>query len=343
MAAQSESLVDSYVNEKLINMLNNEDKLLVVTSASTGNNIFCTPALRLLRKHLPNAQIDVVALNALTAQVFSNNTDIGQCLVVKGARKLDTVAKAYTHVLVLNRNALKKFKGLSTAYQLVPAQDPEVHVAEHILRFVAKLLKVELHDEDRHYVLNTDTSVEQVLAEKPIQADEAVINIHLGCGTTLLHGWKFFYSRRAADKKLWSIEAYIELGKLLQEKIPALTIVVTGTKNERFLAKQFKKSVPNTIDLTGKTTVSDLVAVMHRANCFIAHDCGVFHVAAATEVPIVALYGPTNPVLTGPYPIKAQHRLIKKSSMDEIQPAMVVDEVVALLQQYPRANNASTE
>lgn len=323
------------MQEKKINMLNNQDKLLVLTSSSTGNNIFCTPAIRLLRKHLPNAVIDVVTLNALTAQVFEGNTDINQCLVASSARKLAALAKQYSHLLVLNKNALKKFKGLQADYTLIPEQPKDIHVAEHCLRFVAELLKVELSDEDRHYVLNTTRDATQVLGEG-IPENEKMIVIHLGCGTTLLHGWKFFYSRRAADKKLWSIEAYIALGQQLQAAIPDLKIVVTGTKNERFLAKQFTKAVPNTINMAGKTTIADLVALMRRANCFIAHDCGVFHVAAATEVPIVALYGPTNPVLTGPYPHKPQHTLIKKAQMADIAPEEVVQAVQQLLLSFPK-------
>jgi len=76
---------------------------------------------------------------------------------------------------------------------------------------------------------------------------------------------------------------------------------------------------------------------MRRANCFIAHDCGVFHVAAATDVPIVALYGPTNPVLTGPFPHKPQHTLIKKAQTADISPEEVVQAVQQLLTQYPKA------
>lgn len=311
-------------------MLNNQDKLLVVTSSSTGNNIFCTPALRLLRQYLPDAVIDVVTLNDLTAQVFEGNTDINQCLVVSGARKLDALAKDYTQLLVLNKNALKKFKGLQSDYTLIPEQPKDIHVAEHCLQFVAGLLNVDVTEGDRHYVLNTQKNATEVLG-RAIPAGQTMLMIHLGCGTTLLHGWKFFYSRRAADKKLWSIEAYIALGQQLQAAIPGLTIVVTGTKNERFLAKQFVKAVPNTINMAGKTTIADLVALMQRANGFIAHDCGVFHVAAATEVPIVALYGPTNPVLTGPFPHKPQHTLIKKAQMADITPEEVVIAVQQLL------------
>jgi ADP-heptose:LPS heptosyltransferase len=314
----------------------NTDKILILTSSSTGNNVFCTPAIRLLRKHRPQVTIDVVALNILSAEVFENNPDIGQVFVTSKSRAFDDLAKNYTKIFVFNKNSLKKLDNIKTAFTLVPASIEAIHHAEHLLRFVAEQLQVEVTDEDRHYVIETQQTAEHLLAKYAVSKDITLINIHLGCGTTLLHGWKFFYSRRADDKKLWSIDAYIALGNALQANIPNLRIVITGTNNEAFLAKKFEKNVPKTINLVGKTTVADLSALMKRLNLFIAHDCGVFHIAAASNVPIVGLYGPTNPIATGPFPVKPQHKVIKKAEMTDI----AVDEVVAsaldLLKRFPR-------
>jgi ADP-heptose:LPS heptosyltransferase len=201
---------------------------------------------------------------------------------------------------------------------------------------MAEQLKVEVTDEDRHYVIETQQTAEHLLAKYALAKDAVLINIHLGCGTTLLHGWKFFYSGRADDKKLWSIDAYIALGNALQAHIPKLRIVITGTNNEAFLAKKFEKNVPNTINLVGKTTVADLSALMKRADLFIAHDCGVFHIAAASNVPIVGIYGPTSPIATGPFPVKSQHKVIKKDEMTDISVDEVVVSAFDLLKRFPR-------
>ena len=323
----------------------NTDKILILTSSSTGNNVFCTPAIRLLRKHLPNAAIGVVALNKLSAEVFENNSDISQVYVTHKSRVFDELAKNYTKVIVLNKNSLKKLNNIKTAFTLLPqlTEPPSteaIHHAEHLLRFMAEVLKVEVTDEDRHYVIETRQTAENLLAKYALSKDSILINIHLGCGTTLLHGWKFFYSRRADDKKLWSIDAYIALGNALHARIPNLNIVITGTSNEAFLAKKFAKNVANTINLVGKTTVADLNALMRRLDLFIAHDCGVFHIAVASDVPIVGLYGPTNPAATGPFPIKAQHKVIKKAAMTDISVDEAVDSALDLLKRFPRLATA---
>jgi ADP-heptose:LPS heptosyltransferase len=316
------------------------DKILVLTSSSTGNNVFCTPAIRLLRKHLPDAVIDVVALSALSAEVFAGNPDINQLFVINKTRKFDALAKQYDHVIALNKNALRKLKDIKSSLMLVPPLLGTEHHAEQLLTFVANLLHVEVTDDARHYVIATQQTPEALLEKYAVTKGATLINIHLGCGTTLLHGWKFFYSKRADDEKLWPIEAYIALGQALHQKFSNLRIVITGTSNEAFLAKKFKKIVPNTIDLVGKTTVSDLKALMGRLDLFIAHDCGVFHIAASSDVPIVALFGPTNHVMTGPYPIKPQHHVIKKAAMHDISVQEVVDAALHLTRTFPRVATA---
>jgi len=320
--------------------LKNTDKILVLTSSSTGNNVFCTPAIRLLRKHLANAVIDVVALSKLSAEVFVASPYINAVFVMNKASKLDAIAKNYTKIIALNKNALKKLSGIKADFILPPVLHGKAHHADQLLDFIAELLGTQVDESDRHYSIATQEVSAQFLNKELQNAQPTMIQIHLGCGTTLLHGWKFFYSKRADDEKLWPISSYIQLGQALQQAIPHLTIVVTGTSNETFLAKQFKKAVPNTIDLVGKTTVSDLKALMARINLFIAHDCGVIHIAAASSVPIIGLFGPTNHIMTGPYPLSAQHHVIKKSAMSDISVTEVVEAAVQSIRKFPSIANS---
>jgi len=55
------------------------------------------------------------------------------------------------------------------------------------------------------------------------------------------------------------------------------------------------------IDLTDKTTLKELIAVIAEARAMLTNDSGPMHVAAAVGTPVVAVFGPTNPVRTGPY------------------------------------------
>ncbi|HYD33488.1 MAG TPA: glycosyltransferase family 9 protein [Methylophilaceae bacterium] len=313
------------------------DKILILTSSSTGNNVFCTPAIAFLRKHLPDNRIDVAALSELSAEVFQGNRNIDDVHVVTKARAFDRIAMEYDKVIALNSNALKKLAGFNATVIAVERLSDDVHHAEQLLQFMSQLLQKEITDADRRYVLaGSPEQLALLLPETERFENALLVNIHLGCGRTLLHGWKFFYKGRADDKKMWPIESYIELGLALTRMNPNIRIVLTGTRNEAFLAKQFTRNVEGTINLVGKTTVAQLRALMDRADLFIAHDCGVLHIAAASEIPIVALFGPTNHRVTGPYPVKPQHRLIKKESMAEISMQAVSAAAAELLANYAK-------
>lgn len=316
-------------------------KILVLASGSTGNNVFCTPAIRLLRKNLPHAVIDVVALNKLSAEVFENSPDIDQLIILNtlfgGARAFDKLARGYDKHICLNTNALRKIKGSKVKLSIIPQYVDGIARGEQQLQFVSALLNVSVTDADRHYVIGSGQMAPYPgLKTAGILASDILINIHLGCGTTSLHGWKFFYKDRANNERLWSVERYVELGRALVNSNPNVRIVITGTKNEAFLAKQFQQQVPQTINLVGKTSAKDIFDFMHDVSLFIAHDCGVFHIASATEVPIVGLYGPTDPILAGPYPVRPQHMIIKAASMADIPVGQVVQAALELLEKYPK-------
>jgi ADP-heptose:LPS heptosyltransferase len=55
------------------------------------------------------------------------------------------------------------------------------------------------------------------------------------------------------------------------------------------------------IDLVGKTSIKELIALLRRVSLLITNDSGPMHLAAALGTPIVALFGPTDPRRTGPY------------------------------------------
>jgi heptosyltransferase-1 len=50
-----------------------------------------------------------------------------------------------------------------------------------------------------------------------------------------------------------------------------------------------------------KCSITELIALTRRARLFIGGDTGPLHLAAALQVPVVAIFGPTDPARTGPY------------------------------------------
>lgn len=311
------------------------ERLLILASSSTGNNVFCTPAIHLIRKHRPQSLIGVVALNSLSAEVFEDNPDINHLYVVNTDRKFNALAAQYDRVICLNVNAIRKLSNIKTTVYLPPVYEPGIPRADQLLEFVAGFLGVQIEQADRQYVMGV-VGPTDVLRGSAVMPNDVLIHVHLGLGRTALHGWKFFYRKRAGeDKRLWPLAYYITLGKMLREQVPGGRIIITGTRNENYLARQFEREVGNTINLVGKTTARDIFGMMRHVRLFIAHDCGVLHIAAATGVPIVGIYAPTDPALAGPYPPRPWHNVIKKDQMSSITPEEVMNAAQQLLQSFP--------
>jgi ADP-heptose:LPS heptosyltransferase len=312
------------------------EKILILTSSSTGNNVFCTPAIHLLRRHRPNSLIGVASLNQLSAEIFQDNPDINHRYIVSSKRQFNAIAEQYSKIICLNNNAVKKLKGIDKPFFLMPEYRDGTARADQQLVFMAELLSVDVTEEDRKYVVGVPGD-ENILFRYGSTAEDVIVHLHLGLGRTALHGWKFFYRKRAGeDVRLWPLSNYIALGNLLRTGIKRCRIIITGTQNEAYLARQFAEAVPGTINLVGKTSAMDIFSMMRRINVSIAHDCGVLHIASASDVPIVGIYAPTDPVVAGPYPPRPQHRVIKKATMAEITSQEVYERARELIDKFPR-------
>lgn len=101
----------------------------------------------------------------------------------------------------------------------------------------------------------------------------------------------------AQVNKRWPIERFSELAGKIGERF-GLSIVATGSQGERNYIETMGKQV---INLAGKTTVRELIPLMKRASLVVSNDTGPGHIAAALGVPIVMIFGPTNPARVCPY------------------------------------------
>jgi ADP-heptose:LPS heptosyltransferase len=305
------------------------ETVLLIAASHTGNNVFCTPAIRLLKRYFPQTVFDVVALNRQSAEVFRGNPDVRHCHVANRAWQLRLLAQRYDSVICLHPKSQHLMQGLKARAYVLPEMVDGRHHADQMLAFASALAGVPVEDGDRAYVLPPADAESRPLVDAYLDTPGSrYVGLHLGCGRTSIHGWKFFYKQRATHPKLWPAERYTELAQRLVESDPAMRIVLTGTGNEAFLGKALARMVPGTINLIGKTSIAELHHLMNRLDLFITHDCGVMHIAAATEVPMICLFGPTDPVFTGPYPLRRERVLIRRASMEAIS----VDEILQTVQ-----------
>jgi heptosyltransferase-1 len=101
--------------------------------------------------------------------------------------------------------------------------------------------------------------------------------------------------------KRWPLESFAAVADQLSDEGVG-PIVVLGSEQERTAVAEFQRLTSRPIiDLSGSIPLGCLPALLSKAAVMVTNDSGPMHIAAALGTPVVALFGPTSPVRTGPY------------------------------------------
>lgn len=93
--------------------------------------------------------------------------------------------------------------------------------------------------------------------------------------------------------KRWPKENYIKLIKTLKKNH---FILLFGGNSDEELSDDIVFAVGNGImSVAGKTTIQQSIALMKKCSLFITHDCGALCLASTVNIPLIALFGPTDP------------------------------------------------
>jgi lipopolysaccharide heptosyltransferase II len=100
--------------------------------------------------------------------------------------------------------------------------------------------------------------------------------------------------------KRWPAEDYATLAdKLIESKRRVLLI---GSKDEMDVTEEVTRRMQQRpVVLTGKTTLDQITAVLDRADLIVSNDTGPAHIGAALGRPTIVIFGPTNPLTTRPF------------------------------------------
>jgi len=95
----------------------------------------------------------------------------------------------------------------------------------------------------------------------------------------------------------WPASKFGELASMLL--LPS--VVISSSADAAIAREVVDSSKGRAISIAGRTGLKELIPVIRKASYFITNDTGPMHVAAALNVPVFAVFGPANPVRTGPY------------------------------------------
>lgn len=283
-------------------------RILLIKLRAIGDVVLATPALAEARRAFPEARIDFLT-EPPSRQVLEGNIDVDEVLLhdrraslAARARFLRRLrAKGYDLVVDLfgnPRSALLtlltgaptrvgfNFRFRQAAYNVrVPARGYLVHEVEFNLDALRAIgvhvgvprLRFPVPEGARHYA--------QEFVAKNGLSDKLLIGLNNS------GGWA---------AKRWVPERAVRLAQLLAKRHEATVVVLWGP-GERAQAEQIAAAAGEGVLLAPPTDLHQLAALVARLRLLVTTDSAPMHIAAAVGTPVVALFGPTNPLLQGPF------------------------------------------
>jgi len=300
---------DEIKMEKSLSLKTTPKRILVIAMRYLGDLLLATPLLHSLRNAYPNAQLHVLVYQN-TAAILEGNTDIDKIITTsqhpsgQETRVLcQSIFRRYDLACAIetgDRRYLYAWLAAPQRIALTPPKSAKDSWKRHLVQGWVE------YDEDQSHTLLTLLKLAQVLGiplhytvipPKNTNSHAIFQTLSLPSHYAVLHlypQWRY---------KRWTTQGWLETAEFLIKQ--GLKLVLTGSPDPQecdYIAR-FQTHLPaGTINVAGKTTLAELSHIIKQACLFIGPDTGITHLAAATGTPVIALYGPTNPIKWAPWP-----------------------------------------
>jgi len=292
-------------------------KIIVRVPNWIGDAIMCAPAIKELKDRLPDSSLTVLGREWVLS-VFEANDSVDELMQIHDKKNFLSLIKEGLKLKKFNfdifiafTNSISSvipfffaniptrvgystdFRGLMLTHSYnVPKNKKKTHEIYYYLNLIANYLNApDINSENKSLILTP--------SEKGIKERDKLLKNLLFTKKKFIIVINPFASYGGAKK--WHIERFAELSKKLLKTIPDSALLIVGAKKDFDEGKNLSRIIgENAFNITGQTTLSGLIAVINRADLFITNDSGPMHIGAALERPMIAIFGSTNPVTTGP-------------------------------------------
>jgi len=177
-------------------------------------------------------------------------------------------------------------------------------------------------------------AADELFAHHNIEPDDPIIILNAGAAF--------------GSAKCWPTKSFAQLGDLLVKQFGAKVLVSGGPREGRICRDVCRQMTQPAVDMvqSGPPTLGRLKAVIQRASLLVTNDTGARHFGAALEIPVVTLFGPTDPQWTDTFheserivrvkvvcgPCKKRKCPKDHRCMTRISPKMVLNDAADLLE-----------
>jgi heptosyltransferase-2 len=301
-------------------------RILIRSTNWVGDAILTTPAIRAIRKKFPHSEITILA-KPWVVPVFEENPHVDHIMTYDSNDR----HKGWPGKLKLIREIRKRRFDLAILFQNA--------IEAAMIAFLSRIpLRLGYDTDRRSLFLTHSVPVTRNAKFKNVHETDYYLGILTpfgltpdGTGLTLKisksnhRAADAFLTRYGISKndqivvinpgatygsaKRWFPERYAALADKIR-KCYGAHILVVGSPGEKEIGREVTTLIKNSaVNLCGRTTLGEVMALIDRCHLFITNDSGLMHVAAALGIPLVAIFGPTNPQTTGP--ISPKSRIVR--------------------------------
>lgn len=288
----------------------NPKKIIIIKPSSLGDVVHSLPFLNAVKTCFPRAEIHWVIAKGLEGlleghpminKLWIINKDAWKKIkqaksTIKEIKELFMQLKKEKFDIVIDLQGLLR-SGILTAATSAPVRVGFAEAREGSSFFYTH--KVEggrnIHAVDRYlkiaHFLGCD--INDVCFPLPLSFNSSPVTRH----SSLSEDYAVIVPGARWKTKIWPPEKFGELSS----KLPLRTVAVGGKGDIDAANEIVNLSKGNAISLAGKTDLKELIEVMRGAQFVVSNDSGPMHIAAALGIPVFAIFGPTDPIKTGPY------------------------------------------
>ena len=282
-------------------MINN---ILFITLSNIGDVILTLPVLDVLRENFPGAKITVL-VGPRPKEIFQGNPHINRLIIYDKHSRLkekiklfNTLKKERFDMVVDLRNsflgAFLPAQKKTSPFLVIPkdikhAKDrhlyrisnPSLSGRQVKFQIPSKIQKASLYikPEDEEYIKN-------ILRQNNITGQDKIIIISAGARSHI---------------KRWAQDKFVELIPSLIKEF-GVKIVLVGDKDDAPINKYIvQHSRYPIVDLNAKTDIAKLACLLKKSKLVITNDSATLHLASYLDIPVAAIFGPTNEIKYGPW------------------------------------------
>lgn len=281
-------------------------KILVFSFSFIGDAVLSTAVIQPLRFHFANTHITFL-VGPSAYGILANDPQIDFSLVydnrgehagLKGRLKLINTLRSNKYDLVVNLRDSFVARCIRAEHWGLVRGDSERHAVTRYLEVLSKRAVDISCANPRLQLTETERLIaSDFLADAGVKSDRTLIGIHPG------GNWIY---------KLWNAEKYAQLANTLSNQNNAVILLFSGP-NERELQAQVASMMDTSPILVKTENLREVAALIAACDVYIGNDTGPMHIAAAVDTPVVALFGSTHHIRSGPY---GEKHTVVQSGMD---------------------------